>query len=475
MIATVDPFSGDLLVFFGDSSQPRRFYKFDFTDVSGDPKGTWTRLTSLEASVPFWGAHSPGNTDNAWDVIAIPDTSHGGVIFLKCGGMTQCGANPVMYFYKHTAPNTFQTACMGYGVIGCIDFDRAEHFLFYNWDNSVAACNTAFAGKTNYSGSSKSPRSWPTNVFAKDGKNGRCAYPQIDTAVKANGSGSLRFDVLSQSAWNSAEVFDTFFARRGDGTFACFSNSASCQGNVYYLQFKIRFDNTHGEQDYDCTSSPGGTATSCGGHKNIIVFAEPAVDSTACCTSQIFINNGNETDIPTLASVQGTQSETGHPVVGCTAAQAMSTGATSAQISQYSGRQYWRTPVNPNCIQFGRNDWKTYDLKVTIGTSGAFDTRIEMWIDGTKVVDKADWRLFFGAPDGNGHGQFELLAQLTNKSDVQVHSEGKIYYDDFIVSSQPITVGSPSEPPPVSNITVKFGTAGRKIGGGAAVKSGTLQ
>jgi hypothetical protein len=448
-IVTVDPVSGDVLVF----NDGKQFWKFDFTT------NAWTRLTGLEASVPFWGAHSVGNpsggnADDAWSVVAVPDPSHGGVIFLTCGGSTSCSSLPRMYFYKHATPNNFQAKCMGFGVVTCIDFDREAHFLFYNWSTGVAACNTAFAGKSNYSGSSLSPRTWPTNIFAKDGQSGRCDYPKIDTAIKANGLGSLRFDILSQSTFNSAAVFDSYFARRGNGTFVCFSNHASCQGNTYYLQFKIRFDTVHGDQDYECTSSAGGSITSCGGHKNIIVYASPAADSTACCTSQIYLVNGNETDVPYLASVQGTQSadyQNATTPTACTEKQARSTGASSATVNNYSGRSFWLAPINPDCVHYGRNIFKEYTFRVTIGTSGGFDSRVELWIDGAKTTDYQNVRLFFGGSDGEGHGQFELLSQLTNKSNTQIHAEGKIWYDDFIVSSQPIAMGGvddPGPPPP---------------------------
>jgi hypothetical protein len=89
-IVTVDPVSGDYLV-FGRNGE---FYKFDVTD---GPAGTWTRL----AGPPPFASPLLGSSSSTVDlVVAAPISTYGVVMFIK--HIPGNASQTKVYLYKHS-------------------------------------------------------------------------------------------------------------------------------------------------------------------------------------------------------------------------------------------------------------------------------------------------------------------------------------------------------------------------------------
>jgi len=72
------------------------------------------------------------------------------------------------------------------------------------------------------------------------------------------------------------------------------------------------------------------------------------------------------------------------------------------------------------------------------GASNAPSSRVQLWVDGQLVIDYPKAKIAWGGADGNGLGQFLLSPYHTNKDPNQEHAVGNTWYDDLIISTEPI-------------------------------------
>src|SRR5262249_849881 len=101
---------------------------------------------------------------------------------------------------------------------------------------------------------------------------------------------------------------------------------------------------------------------------------------------------------------------------------------------------------------FVANQWQEITQRVELINDSAHSDHFTMWMDGTQVIDGT----FSGANNvldwGSDHGlgQIYLLTYNTNKDPNQQHPLGQVWYDDLIISTQPIpmTSGGTTSPPP---------------------------
>jgi len=337
----------------------------------------------------------------------------------------------------------FQTKCQAAGVIGCWGFDSTSA-LFYTWPTGTP-CDAVFAGQTNYGFGSS--RSGPGNTAATV-QNGQCAYPAIDTTVTHSGAGSLKFTIPSNSSANSSGFFTEVFQRLPGGGFA-YIGPGSPLGSVFYFQFYQRFDPNFQSIDYQCLG--GG----CGGWKQLIWFGNPPNGASSGGLESTH-NNGWQRDVPQMYGQQGTDDYGVENVAGCTFAKATSQGGAG---SNYVSRPNFRAPLNPTCKHYLQNTWMEFTGRIEIrGASGAATSRVQLWVDGTLVVDYGQAKVNWGGQDGDGYGQFLVTPYMTNKDSAQSHATGFTWVDDLIVSTQPIPMGTAaSGPVPAvpSNLSVR--------------------
>jgi len=344
----------------------------------------------------------------------------------------------VLAFSASSHAQDFQTKCQGPGVIGCWGLDSPSE-LFYNWPTGTV-CDAAFAGKQNF-GFGRD-RSGPGNTVAIV-QNGQCIIPVIDTTVKHDGAGSLKFTIPSNSSANSSGYFSEVFKRLPGGQFA-YVGPGSSLGSVLYFQFYQRFDPNFQAINYQCSGD-------CGGWKQMIWYGNPP-NGASSSGVEVTHNNGWQRDVPQMYGQQGSDDYGIEDVAGCTFGKA---GATA---SGWSSRPNYQPPKNPTCKHYLQDTWMEFTGRIEIrGASNAQTSRVQLWVDGVLVIDYGQARIAWGGSDGDGFGSFMATPYHTNKDASQTHAVGFTWVDSIIVSTQPIPMGSTASSPPASpsNLVVR--------------------
>lgn len=294
----------------------------------------------------------------------------------------------------------FQSRCSAAGVIICRGFDTASEFTAASYPNSGI---------------------YP----AGDGKY----HGTFDSTVKASGGGSLRFEILGGSGANSAGYWWEKFGQ------------SFGPGQTFYVQFRQRFDpNMINLQD-----AFGG-----GGWKQVIFHNQTA---GSCALMEITTNNYKYRKFPLMYTECGGRVLEYQP-------------NTSEVILEYSnvyppgsdGTIYCRysmlgNPAN-KCFFYQSDQWMTFYYRVTIGDWGQPNSTIQAWAsyEGqalTPFVNRTNFVLSADAP-GNGFDILMLTPYDTGK-DGRAHPTAYTWYDELIVSTQPISapsgVSTPNPPP----------------------------
>ncbi len=162
------------------------------------------------------------------------------------------------WLYKYSGVS-FADKCALSGVLICHTFDDDSE-LRYFWGSSdngdsqrfwLHICDDALGGTyTNYPYDFTS--STYANVQSVLGPSGTCNYPRIDTSVKFDGTGSLKFPVPNHSSQADGGEFTEPFKKYMDGTFGYIgpdagmdtTNDAHHEGDDFYLQVVMRHDST---------------------------------------------------------------------------------------------------------------------------------------------------------------------------------------------------------------------------------------
>ena len=113
------------------------------------------------------------------------------------------------------------------------------------------------------------------------------------------------------------------------------------------------------------------------------------------------------------------------------------------------------------------DQWMEFTGRIEVrGNPNDAASRVELWVNGQLVIDYAFARINWGTSDGSGLGQFMLTPFHTNKDPNQAHPTGYTWYDDLIISTQPIpmvngAIPTPdTTPPAISSIVVSSITSG---------------
>src|SRR5262249_22848732 len=139
-----------------------------------------------------------------------------------------------------TTEITFNTKCAQSGVLGCWGFDD-QSTLKYAWDTSDTALNSEMLrrGQTHFY-ISPSRLAGEGNTTAVSHPGGALTIPVIDKTIYSSGTGSLQFQIPSRSAADPGAFSDNFNKILGNPSLYISPNSP--QGNVYYMQFKLRLN-----------------------------------------------------------------------------------------------------------------------------------------------------------------------------------------------------------------------------------------
>ncbi len=329
-----------------------------------------------------------------------------------------------------TGSLSFTEKCAQTGVVRCIDFDDVNE-LFYGWPGkndftSSSVCDNDPFLKTKQWNSISLDRSGPGNVYAII-QNNQCQYPIIDNSITHSGAGSLKFTIPSNSSANSSGYFTEVFQRLSNGKFG-YIGPGSSLGSVLYLQFYQRFDPNFLSTVYRCS---GGD---CSGWKQIINFGNPP-NGASSSSLEVTMINGWQRGVPSMYGQQGTDDYGIQDIRGCT----------------YGTPGY----SEPPCIRYKANQWMEFTERIEIrGTSNAPQSRVQLWIDGQLAIDYGKAMVAWGAGgDGDGFGAMMFTPYHTNKDASQATPTGYTWYDDLVISTQPIAMANGSTPPPSSDTT----------------------
>jgi hypothetical protein len=270
--------------------------------------------------------------------------------------------------------------------------------------------------------------------------------PEIDFTVKASGSGSLKFTVPSNSAANSSGSYFTNFSKDLSKQFG--------ENSEFYVEWRQRFS-----PEFVNTIYKGGE-----GWKQAIFGTgdQPRCSSSnsgggrcyASCTAlEVVVQNGYTRGFPQMYnSCTGSSS---HPAYDGFQ-QRFGDGDFKLQnarpspyclYSQGFAKPPAYFPPAGNCIGYFPNEWMTFQVHIKTGprVNDEFkDSYVQLWVGREReqlqlAVNWGPYNLTAGEPGKDQKfGKIWLLPYNTNKDASASHPVAYTWYDDLIISTQPI-------------------------------------
>jgi hypothetical protein len=275
----------------------------------------------------------------------------------------------------------FEKRCHASGVLVCEGFDSADKFQAAKWP--------------------------ATGLYpAADGK----LRGTLDTSVKASGRGSLRFEIPPHSPANSAGYWRQEIGKNfGSGT-------------TYYVQFRQRFSK-------EMLKNPFGDTT----WKQALFH-----NASATCS---------EMEITTVQYYRD-----GFPMMytACGARMIATNGGDPPYLLEQGDYNCWYGQYNTkNCFMYPAEQWVTFYYQVSVGHWGKPDSTINAWV----ALDGQGYRQWIKIKDfmlqndnpGQDYDTVTLLTYMTGKSMNIDHPAAYTWYDELIVSTEPIAPPTASD------------------------------
>lgn len=302
----------------------------------------------------------------------------------------------------------FDARCGAAGVLVCEGFDSGSTFVY---------------------SSSQSEGLYPP--YGTSTVKGR-----QDTNIKASGASSLRFDIPGNSGDDAAGNFSKNFGVK-------FS-----QNSTFYIQFRQRFDSNMLSIDW---------------YGLMGTFWKQAVfydkDGVPCANIELATINLYASRIPTMYSECGgrhlrssltnlTRFTTAVPYY-YQQGTSLTSGYNCIFEDEFAG-----TGNGSGCYYYAANKWITFYYKVHVGTWGSANSSVEAWVsaDGgpyRQWINVRDYTLFHDGNSGGGFSRIMLTPYMTAKDSSVGHATAQTWYDELIISTQPIAVpgGAPIASP----------------------------
>jgi len=318
-----------------------------------------------------------------------------------------------------SADQNFQLRCASPGVLNCQGFD-----------------NITIATQNN------------SNTFTDGfGGNGNPANNMIDKTVFLSGGASAKFTWATNT--NADNCCLNYWGYFGQGA----NNQRFNQNSSFYVQYAFRPDSawvTHFNADWQNT------------WPKLSIFH--STNAGSCAMMEVTTINVHSLNVPQMYTNCGGDSVvTGSDGV----TWANSTGNPYGQqgwtdSSPFTGYQCnysggaWNAP---NCFNFQANTWYTLYWKIHIGTWGATDSSIEAWVapygqQMRKWINVFSYRINNDGPSNcnglvpcPGFNVLELTQFMTNHSASGQNQQASVWYDELIISSQPIPAPGGQTPP----------------------------
>jgi hypothetical protein len=295
----------------------------------------------------------------------------------------------------YSAGEDFQSRCAAPGVLKCISFDTAADFTHRD------------------AGGYLTP--------ADDGQY----HCTLDTTIRAGGAGSLNCEVPGANGAN------------GSGGYSVPIGQGFGENSTFYVQYRMRIDAPMLTNNW---TTSDGTITS---------WKQSNFHRTGSTCGQIELTTVKQPDhkIPLMYTGCGT------PTIGISYS-----GDFGNQSGDYDCRySAWRNDNYALCFIYPIDTWMTFYYKIHIGTYGTASSSIEAWVapDGQAMKKWQNVTNFTLRSDVSAADVYDYVlltgGYMTNRAPNPALPTGHMWYDELIVSSQPIVApGGAVVSPPVA-------------------------
>ncbi len=321
-----------------------------------------------------------------------------------------------------TPEEDFAQRCAAPGVISCIGFDNTTTDI-------VQGVNL-----------------WPDGT--RDNNNPDGIYRGgLDTSIKASGNGSLRFDV-PPPPHAGADIAGRWMPATGRGATNAFGGPTFSLGTTFHLQYRTRMD-----QNYIDNSTSGAWTRQ---WKNIILHQ----DGASCAEVELTtIRKDTNNLVWAIYDACGRGIGTGVSDLNFK----IWTGSENLQNSDFDceyqpDRDYSDQP----CFFYTANEWMTFYWKVTLSSDwNVPDGKIEVWVSTEsnpayrKLIEVNQWPS--AGTGAQGYNNLTLTTYMTAlpKTDGLAGITSRLWYDELIVSTQPINAPNSKVPLPPTNLSIQ--------------------
>jgi hypothetical protein len=317
------------------------------------------------------------------------------------------GSNGAALAQSADAAADFAARCAGAGVVKCVGFDNTTADIVRG-----------------------------TNLHPDGAGTYRAA---LDTSQKASGQGSLRFD-LPPPPHSGANIAGSWAPSSNDGLGRLFG-----QNSTFYVQFRQRF-------------SPEMLNNSWTSSWKTVIFHN---NQTTCGNVEITTNNHYMSGLAVMYT------ECGSRHLYTTLDGTRYTESTPLLMQQGGYRCQYGEFNNQTCFYFPANEWVTFYYRIQIGNWGQANSSVEAWV--ARESDTA-YKQFIKVPgftlncnnspcgQNEGYNNLTLTPYMTGLPSSSGSSGARVWYDDLIVSTQPIPVptnGNTVRPNPPTSVTAQ--------------------
>lgn len=258
----------------------------------------------------------------------------------------------------------------------------------------------------------------------------------MDTNVKASGNGALRFEIPSQSGGNSS------------GYWLGSLGKDFGPGDTLHFQFRQRFSQSMLTTDF----RPGG------GWKQFILHPGGI---PSCTTLQFVMVNQYLQGFPTMYA-------------SCGSINLFTRDPNNDERKQQGDVNCLRSQGFSGCMQYRADEWLTFYFELKLGAFGSPTTHIKSWMgyEGQalkQIVDYPNFSLDYQSQSSERLNRIQITPYQTGKDASQVHPTAYTWYDELIVSTQPIPAptGAIVTPPAATPPTVTLSAQPASVSSGA--------
>ena len=322
----------------------------------------------------------------SWNTTTAANGSHSLTARARdaAGNITVSAAVTVNVSNTSSASNTFQQRCAAAGVIKCVGFDVATDI---------------------------------TPFISPDGNN--IIEASLDTTISASGGGSLKFVIPANSGANSSGAW----ANSLGGSFG--------PGTTFFVQFRQRFS-----PEFISTNYNGN-----GWKQSIFHMA-----GSTCASIEITTQNTWQHGFPEMYTDCGSRTLTVDLGNGDTLLEQGDTSTTGWNC-------HYQNQNPAGCAYYQPSQWMTFYYEVKVGNWGQANSTIKAWVayEGAPMgefINIPNYTLNFNNGPSDVFNYITLTPYNTNKVSGQTNPVAYTWYDELIVSTQPILAPNGPTPAP---------------------------